>query len=356
MKTRITELFGIKYPIMLAGMNYITEPKLVATVCNAGGLGILAVARFTPKQTREQIRQIRELTDKPFGINQALALPKSAGNIDVALEEKVPVVNYSYGKPWFIDDVHAYGGKVIGTVILARYAARAEQMGCDAVVVTGHESGGHGGLVTMLVLLPIVASQVKIPILAAGGIYDGRGLAAVLALGADGVSLGTRFTLTKECVINEHWKELVLKATEADTIYSDRIDGDWGRVLEGKGAVDMINSMGFPLKKAIAGTLHVKKMLGLSWWDLVTAAFGKKPEEYGTYGVETIFQQLRKAGGTLGQERAVQSGDDKIGFMFAGQNVGGINDIPTVSELMERMVTEAEEVLTETAKKYAAGK
>ena len=116
--TRMTELFGIKHPIMLAGMNWITDPKLVSTVCNAGGLGIFATARCTPEETRQNITEIRKLTDKPFGINQILIGPGARENIDVAIEEKVPIINYSLGKPWFVEQVHKYGGKVVGTIAL----------------------------------------------------------------------------------------------------------------------------------------------------------------------------------------------------------------------------------------------
>lgn len=355
MKTRITELFGIKHPIMLAGMNWVTEPKLVAAVSNAGGLGILATAHLTPEETRRQIREIRELTDKPFGINQALFLPTSSRNVEIAIEEKVPIVNYSYGKPWFVEQVHEYGGKVIGTIVVARHAVRAEQLGCDAISITGHESAGHGGDITSLVLIPIVANKVRIPLLAAGGFYDGRGLASALVLGADGISMGTRFIMTKESNIHPHWKQLILNATEGDTLYSNRFDGEPGRVLKTKGAEDMMRSLGFPIVKGMTGALHVKQMLGLSWRELFAAAFTREITEYGSYGPQNVFQQLRMAGGTIGQERAIFNGDEKLGFMFSGQCVGGITDIPSVSEVMERIVTQAEKVLEAAGKKYARG-
>ena len=161
MKTRITELVGIEHPIMLAGMNWITQPKLVAAVCSAGGLGVLGIARFTPEETRENIRETKALTDRPFGINQTLNVPLAKDNVQVAIEEKVPVINYSLGRPWFIEQVHKYGGKVLGTIATVKHAIWA-----------------------------------KVPLIAAGGFYDGRGLAEALVLGADAVSMGTRFMLT----------------------------------------------------------------------------------------------------------------------------------------------------------------
>ncbi|MCJ7810651.1 MAG: nitronate monooxygenase, partial [Dehalococcoidia bacterium] len=189
LKTRMTEMFGIQHPIMLAGMNWVSKPELVAAVCNAGGLGTLALAQYSPEDARKNIRQVRELTDKPFMINQYLLGGWARDNIQVSIEEKVPFINYSLGRPWFVDQVHAYGGKVVGTVAVARHAVRAAELGCDAVLVTGHEAAAHGAEATSLVLIPIVASLVDVPIIAAGGFGDGRGLAAALALGAEGISM-----------------------------------------------------------------------------------------------------------------------------------------------------------------------
>ncbi len=338
---------------MLAGMNWVTEPKLVSTVSNAGGLGVLATSHLTPEETRRQIRDIKELTDKPFGINQTLTPPRAKENIEVAIEEKVPIINYSLGRPWFAERVHEYGGKIIGTVALVRHAIRAEQLGCDVISITGHEAAAHGADATSLVLVPLVASAVKVPLLAAGGFYDGRGLAAALVLGADAVSMGTRFVATRESNIHEHYKQLILKASEQDTLYSDRFDGMLGRVLKTKGAEAMTARKGFPIIGGLAGVLHVKRMLGLSWWDIIVAGFEKKTAEYGSAGSRNIFQQLRFAGGSVGQERAIYDGDEKLGFMFAGQCIGGIQDTPGISEVIERIVAEAEKILKAAGEKYA---
>ena len=350
MRTRITELLNIKHPIMLAGMNWITEPKLVSAVSNAGGLGMLATGHLNAKETKRQIQEIRELTDKPFGINQSLHGPKVKDNIAVAIQEKVPVINYSLGRPWFIEQVHEYGGKVIGTVAVVRHAVRAQELGCDILSVTGHEAAAHGGAATSLVLLPMIASTVNIPLLGAGGFYDGRGLAAALALGADGISMGTRFITTKESTVHEHYKQLILAASEQDTVYSDRCDGMPGRALKNRGSESMMKRRGLPLIGGLTGVLHVKRMLQLSWWDVVAAGVTRKTTDYGSRGSRNIFQQLRFAGGTVGQERAIYHGDDKLGFMWAGQCIGGIYDLPSVDELIERIVAEAERVLVTAAK------
>lgn len=335
-KTRMTELFGIRHPIMLAGMNWITEPGLVAAVCNAGGLGMLAIARFAPDETRRNIREVRKLTDKPFGVNQALALPGARENVEVAIEEKVPIINYALGKPWFIDRVHAYGGKVMGTTATVRHAIRAEQLGCDAVIITGNEAAGHGTAATSLVLIPMVASQVKVPLVAAGGFYNGRGLAAALALGADGISMGTRFSLTKESLVHDNFKQLCLKATEQDTLYSNAFDGMPGRVLKTRAAEKMMKG-GIQFREAIQGAGEIRKMLRLSYWQFIGLSLQMWRAEEGS----PIWSQARQAVGMRRHLRAINDGDVEEGILFAGQDCGGIDDLPGVQELVDRIISEA---------------
>ena len=345
LKTRFTEMLGIKHPVMLAGMNWITTPKLVAAVCNAGGLGILATAAHTPQETRKKIREIKKLTKKPFGINQILIGPGAKENIDVAIEEKVPIINYSLGKPWFVDQVHAYGGKVMGTIAIARHAVRAAQLGCDMLAVTGHEAAAHGDAATSLVLIPLVASQVEIPLIAAGGFYDGRGLAAALVLGADATSMGTRFMLTKESNVHENFKQLCLKATEQDTVYSDVFDGMPGRALKSPGAVAMLKK-GFPLLQSVKSALEVKRILNLSFGKFVGLSLSMMTSGEG----KGLLIQARSANGAIHHLKAINEGDEKEGFLFAGQSVGGINDIPSTKELIERIAAEAEKRLQAVGK------
>jgi enoyl-[acyl-carrier protein] reductase II len=206
----MTEMFKVKYPIMLAGMAYVSLPKLVAAVSEAGGLGTFNCAANTPQEMKGVIQEIRSLTDKPFAMNFTLLLPNARENAEVALAEKVPILNYALGKAdWMIKAAHAYGGKVIATVATERHALKAEGDGADAICVPGHEAAAHGADITTLVLIQILSKRVKIPVIAAGGFCDGRGLAAALTLGADGISMGTRFVLTRECQVHAAVKEVI---------------------------------------------------------------------------------------------------------------------------------------------------
>lgn len=333
---------------MLAGMNWLTEPKIVSAVCNAGGLGNLAISSHTPEKLQSDIRKIRELTDKPFAINQILLSPSAKANLAVVIEEKVPIVNYTLGRPPdivpLVEAVHNYGGKVMATVALVRHAARAEQLGVDMVNITGHEAAAHGGFATSMVLIPMVASSVKVPIIAAGGFYDGRGLAAALALGADGVTMGTRFCATKECPLSEHWKQVITKATEQDTFYMDVGDPAVNeRVYRNKRSEAEIKKR-FPIISGIAAALEVKRLLEISWWKLIRSGLSIRKGEGGT----SMFQQLRYAAGTAGMDKVMFEGDENAGVFPIGQVIGGITDIPTCQELIERVVTEAEKALEAT--------
>jgi len=342
----MTELFGIKHPIMLAGMNWITEPELVAAVSNAGGLGVLATAATTPEESRKCISQIRKLTNKPFGVNQILIGPGAKANIDVAIEEKVPVINYSLGKPWFIEEVHKYGGKVLGTTAIARHAVRAAELGCDAIVITGQEAAAHGANATSMVLIPMVSSQVKVPIIAAGGFYNGKGLAAALILGADGISMGTRFMLSKESQVHDNFKKLCLQATEQDTLYSDHFDGMPGRALKSKVTEDMMKG-GLPVAEAFRGASEIRKLLKLSYWQFLKLSFQMMRSDEGS----PLMAQARQAAGTRRHLRAIREGDEQEGILFAGECIGAINDLLSVKDIMDKVISEAEEILESAQKK-----
>jgi enoyl-[acyl-carrier protein] reductase II len=344
MKTRMTELLGIQHPIMLAGMAFVSLPKLVAAVSNAGGIGMLNSVAYTPDQVRDVIKQVKSLTNKPFGVNATLIFPNARENIEVALEEKVPIINYALGKgDWIIKAVHEYGGKVLATVAIEKHARRAEMDGADALVVTGHEAAAHGAEVGTLVLVPSIARQTKLPIIAAGGFSDGRGLAAALVLGAEGISMGTRFMLTKECEMHEKAKELSLKATVEDTLCSDKIDGLPGRWLKNPAAIKMAE--GRPsVFEAFSGALRMKNMVKIPLYKLFLGGLKQR-------GVQDL---ARQAVSLKGLRVAIDNGDLETGVLPMSQAIGLIKDLPTCKELIERTVTEAEELLDTVRKKITS--
>jgi len=344
MKTRMTEFLGIKHPIMLAGMAFVSLPKLVAAVSNAGGIGMLNSVAYTPDQVKGVIREVKDLTDKPFGVNATLILPNGRENIAVALEEKVPILNYALGKgDWIIKAAHEYGGKVLATVAIEKHARRAEMDGADALVVTGHEAAAHGAEVGTLVLIPSIARQSKLPIIAAGGFCDGRGLAAALVLGADGISMGTRLMLTQECEMHQKAKELSLKATAEDTICSEKIDGLPGRWLKNPAAIKMAE--GKPsLFEAFSSALRIKRLINVPFYKLILGGLKQR-------GVQDL---ARQALSLKGLKAAIDNGDLETGVLPIGQAIGLMKDIPTCKEVMERTVSEAEELVEALRKKITS--
>lgn len=333
--TRITSLFGCKYPIVLPGMSWISTTKLVAAVSNAGGVGILATGPLSVEETRSAIRKIRSQTDKPFGIGATLLMPGAKENAKVALEEQVPIINISLGKgDWIADRAHGYGGKVLSTVTNAKHAESAIDSGADALMLTGHEAAAHGGDVTSMVLIPSISKRFpEVPIVAAGGFADGRGLAAALALGADAVAMGSRFAITKESSLAYQMKEIIsnYESTESDTLYGKNFDGIPARVLRGDESLRLFKKpaslpvvvyrafnaarqMNIPLHKVIPGLItQFEKMY-------IIAQFGA--------ATESIM-------------KATVDGNHKEGVQFIGQSQGLITDIPAVDELVQRIISEA---------------
>lgn len=364
MKTKITELFGIKYPIVLPGMSWISVPELVAAVCNAGGIGYLATGSLSPDKTRKAIRQVRELTDKPFGVGVTLLMPKAYENALIAIEEKVPVLNISLGKGGdLIKKVHEYNGKVITTVTTVGHALAAEKSGADALQVTGYEAAAHGSQVPTMVLVPAIVDAVKIPVVAIGGIADGRGMAAAMALGAEGVGMGTRLSITKESPVHDHCMKKQLDCGIEDTIYSNRFDALYCRVLKTPSAENAVKE-GRNFIKGFMGTFAIAKSLNLSWIEMATSNFsspkGEKParpkdpapktssvkrknkslvnkvlESY-----QTGMNLAHMAQGYVAVQNAVENGDLERGVYLSGQVQGIIHDIPTVAELINRTVEE----------------
>lgn len=333
MRTRFTDTFHTTHPLVCPGMSYIATPELVAATSNAGGLGILATGPLSAEHTRQAIRRIRQLTDKPFGIGCTLMMPGAAENAKVGLEEQVPVINFSLGKgDWIIQRAHAYGGKVIATVVTEKHAISAEKSGADALLVTGHEAAAHGGEVTSLVLIPAIRKVCQIPIIAAGGFGTGNGLMAALALGADAVAMGSRLAMTQESPVHDRTKSMIQERSVADTIYSKNFDGLWCRVMDSNAA-----------RKA------TRKPLGLlqAAWRAAAAAKGmnmpvSKVVLGGLLQQPQQLRQLAQFGAATESIRlAIQEGDHQRGVQLIGQVQGLIDDVPTVAELFDRILAEA---------------
>ena len=234
-KTEITELLGIQYPVIQGGMAWVAEYHLASAVSNAGGLGIIGAASAPPEVVREQIKKTRELTDKPFGVNVMLMNPNAPQVAQVVAEEGVKVVTTGAGNPAkFMELWKNAGIKVIPVVASVAMARMMETAGADAVVAEGTESGGHIGSATTMTLVPQVVDAVKIPVIAAGGIGDGRGFAAAMMLGAKAVQMGTRFIVAKESIVHENYKERVIKAKDIDSEVTGRSTGHPIRVLRNK--------------------------------------------------------------------------------------------------------------------------
>jgi 2-nitropropane dioxygenase. len=233
MHTKLCDILGIEYPIIQGGMAWVATAELAAAVSNAGGLGIIGAGNATGEFVREQIKKARALTDKPFGVNVMLMSPFAEDVMKVVYEEKVPVITTGAGNPGkYIDKLKGAGIKVLPVVPSVALAKRMEKEGVDAVIAEGTESGGHIGELTTMVLVPQVVDAVKIPVIAAGGIADGRGLVASLVLGACGVQMGTRFVASVECTVNENYKRAIVKAKDRDTIVTGRPTGHPVRVLK----------------------------------------------------------------------------------------------------------------------------
>jgi enoyl-[acyl-carrier protein] reductase II len=339
--TRITALLKCRYPLVLPGMSWISTPELVAAVSNAGGVGILATGPLNATQTRESIRRVRSLTDKPFGIGATLLMPGARENAVVALEEEVPLINVSLGKAeWIAEGLQAYGGTLLSTVTNAKHAEAAIQAGADALMVTGHEAAAHGGDVTSLVLVPSLAAHFpETPIVAAGGFANGRGLAGALVLGADAVAMGSRFAVTKDSPLAQATKEAIVDAGESETIYGKNFDGIPARVLRTTASQKVMARRPF-LATIVFRAFQAAQKLGMPVWKVLPGLLTQWDKMF-------IVAQFGAA--TEAITKATVDGNVAEGVQFIGQSAGMINDIPSVDDLVQRIMEEARHVSTEKA-------
>ncbi len=237
MDTTFCETFDVSVPLVLPGMTEISIPNLVSAVAQAGGLGLLATASLSPEEVEESINEVRRMTSATFGIGIPLLLPHAREKAEAAISQKVPVVNFSLGKGnRLVDRVHSYGGKVVATVTTEKHAHAAVHAGADALLVTGHEAAGQGSSVTSLVLVPRLARDLDVPIIAAGGFCDGFGLVAAMALGADAVAMGTRFAMTEESPLHPDSKRAALERSIERTLCTNKFDGMDCRIMDSPAA------------------------------------------------------------------------------------------------------------------------
>ncbi|MGN0485129.1 MAG: enoyl-[acyl-carrier-protein] reductase FabK [Lachnospiraceae bacterium] len=305
MKTRVTDMLGIEYPIFQGGMAWVAEHSLAAAVSNAGGLGIIGSGNAPADWVREEIRKTKELTDKPFGVNVMLLNPDADNVAKVIVEEGVPVVTTGAGNPGKYMELWKNANcKVIPVVASVALARMMEKGGVDAVIAEGTESGGHIGSATTMTLVPQVVDAVNIPVIAAGGIADGRGFAAAFMLGAEAVQVGTRFVTAKECWCHENYKQRIIKAKDIDSVVTGRKNGHPVRSLR--------NPM--------------------------TKEYLKMEEEGATF--EEL--ELLTVGGL---RKAVVEGDVKEGTVMAGQIAGMVKKEETCKEIIDDIVTQGYSLL-----------
>jgi len=309
--SEICSLLGIRYPVFQGGMAWVADAELAAAVSNAGGLGIIAAMNSNAEQLRQEIRRAKEMTDCPFGVNIMLMSPFVEECADVVAEEGVAVVTTGAGNPTrFMDKWKTAGIKVIPVVPSVAFAKMFEKKGADAVIAEGCESGGHVGELTTMALVPQVADAVNIPVIAAGGIADGRGMAAALMLGACGVQMGTRFLVAEECTIHENYKNAVLRAKDIDTVVTGKRFGHPVRTLKNK----------------------------------MSRAYGELE-----YKAEVTEDELNAMGaGAL--RRAAREGDIESGSVMCGQIAGAVKKCETCEEIIIDVVTGAEKILGEASK------
>ncbi|CAG9608644.1 NAD(P)H-dependent flavin oxidoreductase [Pseudoneobacillus rhizosphaerae] len=316
-QTKITSMLNIDYPIIQGGLAHLAYSDLAAAVSNAGGLGqITAMSLENPELLRTEIKKVKSKTNKPFGVNFAIGQHGRPFEkfLEIAIEEKVPVISMTGGNPApLFKQLNGVNTKKLVLVAAKRQAQKAEELGADAVMVVGQEGGGHLGKndIGTLVLIPQVVDAIKIPVIASGGIGDGRGLMAALSLGAEGIEMGTRFIATKECIhASESYKQKLIEGTENDTVVIKR-------------------TLGAPARAILN-----------SWTEKILQLEAEKAD----------YEQLKDYISGKANKKFIYDGNFEEGFAWAGQIMGMIKDVPTVDELISRMVTEASEIRQNWAK------
>jgi NAD(P)H-dependent flavin oxidoreductase YrpB (nitropropane dioxygenase family) len=342
METALTKLVGVRHPVVQTGMGWVAGPRLVSAVANAGGLGILASATMTYDELRTAVEEVQERTDKPFGVNLRADAADANDRVKLLISAGVRVASFALApSPELIATLKDAGVVVIPSIGAVRHAEKVAGWGADAVMVQGGEGGGHTGQVATTVLLPSVVDAVDIPVIAAGGFFDGRGLAAALAYGAAGIGMGTRFLLTKESTVPQAVKEAYLASGLADTVVTTRVDGVPHRVLR-TDLVAALENAGPTrgLLRAVRNAARFRSLTNLSWRAMVGEGLAMRRNH------KLTWSQLVMAANTpmLLREGLVK-GNTEAGVLASGQVVGALRDLPTCEELITRVVGEASEII-----------
>ncbi|GAA0618491.1 nitronate monooxygenase [Kutzneria viridogrisea] len=341
-RTALTELVGVRHPVVQTGMGWVAGPRLVSATAEAGGLGILASATMTLSELDSAIAETKQRTDRPFGVNLRADAVDATQRVELLIRQRVRVASFALApRPELIDRLKDAGVLVIPSVGAVRHAEKVASWGVDAVLVQGGEGGGHTGGVASTLLLPRVVDAVDIPVIAAGGFFDGRGLAAALAYGAAGIAMGTRFLLTRESTVPEQVKQRYLACGLDDTVVTTRVDGVPHRVLRTE-LVRRLEQASGPraLLTALANAVRMRELTGLRWADLLREGRAMRRRR------NLSWAQVVMAANTPVLLRAgLVQGDTRAGVLASGQVAGVIEDLPSCAELVAGVVAQAEQVM-----------
>ena len=342
METALTRLVGVRHPIVQTGMGWVAGPRLVSATANAGALGILASATMTTDRLRDAIREVKSRTREPFGVNLRADATDAGDRVRIIIEEGVRVASFALApSAELIAELKEAGVVVVPSIGARRHAEKVAAWGAAAVIVLGGAGGGHTGEVATTVLLPQVVDAVDIPVVAAGGFFDGRGLVAALAYGAAGVAMGTRFLLTSDSTVPDAVKAAYLAATVKDVTVTRAVDGLPHRMLRTE-LVDTLENSGRTrtLVQAIRRAAGFRRLSGLSWRRMIRDGLAMK------HGKDLSWSQILLAANTpMLLKASMVDGRTDLGVMASGQVAGVIEDLPSCAELVTRVMKEAEEVV-----------
>lgn len=345
LRTPLTELAGVRHPVVQTGMGWVAGPSLVSGTANAGGLGILASATMTIQELEQAIVDVKGRTDAPFGVNLRADAADAGARCDLLIEHGVKVASFALApKPELIAKLKEHDIVVIPSIGAPKHAKKVASWGADAVMIQGGEGGGHTGNVPTTLLLPSVLDAVEIPVIAAGGFFDGRGLAAALSYGAAGVGMGTRFLLTQDSRVPEAVKQRYLEADLNGTVVTRKVDGMPHRMLrtplvESVEETSAVRRLGPTLRR----TLEFRRQAQMSWLDMARDGRAMKKAQG-----RTMAQMALAANTPMMLKAGLVEGDPSAGVLASGQVVGIIDDLPTCEELIDRVVTRAAAELRRT--------